>query len=117
MAPAENCHRAAVPLSQGGFLPTRRMAFEGQLVLDASAFPALSGFRLVSSEQVRGGQGVPVRVAHPDPGLQLTFAPDGPLPGGWYQLELRFPPEGLVDVVAKLVFAGDRVLWRRLPLL
>ena len=75
------------------------MAFEGQLVLDASAFPALSGFRLVSSEQVRGAQGVPVRVAHPDPGLQLTFAPDGPMPGGWYQLELQFPPEGLVDAV------------------
>jgi GT2 family glycosyltransferase len=45
------------------------------------------------------------------------FAPDGTMPGGWYQLELQFAPEGLVDVVARLSFAVDQVLWLRLPLL
>lgn len=85
-------------------------------MLDASAFPVPAGLRLVSSEQIRGGEGAPVRVIHPDPGLQLAFAPAGSMSGGWYQLELRFPPEGLVDVVAKLSFTDDQVLWLRLPL-
>jgi len=86
------------------------------LVLDATRFPIPAGFRLGATEEVRG-DGNPVRVVHPDPGLQLTLVPAGAIPGGWYQLELQFPPEGLVDVVAKLVFAGDQVLWLRLPLL
>src|SRR5947209_19560586 len=38
------------------------------------------------------------------------------MPSGWYQFELRFAPEGLVDVVAQFSFADDRVLWLRLPL-
>jgi GT2 family glycosyltransferase len=86
------------------------------LVLDATRFPIPAGFRLVAAEEARR-DGIPERVVHPDPGLQLTFAPVGEISGGWYQLELQFPPEGLVDVVARLSFAGDRVLWLRLPLL
>ena len=29
-----------------------------------------------------------MRVAHPDPGLRIVFAPTAPVPSGWYQLEL-----------------------------
>jgi GT2 family glycosyltransferase len=86
------------------------------LVPDTAGFLTPAGFRLVSAEEVREGQGTPVRVIHPDPGLRLTFAPERPMPGDWYQLELRFPPEGLVDVTAGFAFAED-VLWLRLPLL
>lgn len=80
-------------------------------------FPAPSGFRFVSAHEVRGGQGAPVRVVHPDPGLEVVFTPDAPMPRDWYQFELQFPPEGLVDVLVQFSFAGDRVLWLRLPLL
>lgn len=86
------------------------------IFVDGSRF-ALPGFRLVSANEMRGGEGTPVRIAHPDPGLSLVFSPERPITAGWYQFELRFPPEGLVDVVAQLSFAGDRVLWLRLPVL
>lgn len=86
-------------------------------MLDGSGFPVLPKFRCVSSEQIRAGEGVPARVAHPDPGLRITFAPAAPIPSGWYQLELQFPADGLVDVVACFVFANDRMLWLRLPLI
>jgi GT2 family glycosyltransferase len=91
-------------------------AIEGCLVPDTAGFLAPPGFRLVSAEEFADGQGTPVRVVHPDPGLRLTFAPERPMPGDWYQFELRFPPEGLVDVAACFAFAED-VLWLRLPAL
>jgi O-antigen biosynthesis protein len=90
------------------------------LVLDATLLPIPAGFRLLAAQDTARearGEGAPVRVAHPDPALQLVLVPVGAIPGGWYQLELQFPPEGLVDVVAKLTFAGDQVLWLRLPML
>jgi O-antigen biosynthesis protein len=87
------------------------------LVLDGSKFPVPSGFRYVSSEQIRAGEGDPARVAHPDPGLSLVFAADTAIPSAWYQFELEFPAEGLVDVVAQFTFADDQVLWLRLPLI
>lgn len=86
------------------------------ILVDGSKF-ALPGFRLVSADEIRGGEGQPVRVAHPDAGLRLVFSPERPISAGWYQFELRFPPEGLVDVVAQFAFANDRVLWLRLPVL
>jgi GT2 family glycosyltransferase len=86
------------------------------VVLDASTFP-VPGFRLVSSEQIRSGSDAPVRVVHPDPGLKLSFAPAAPMPPGWYQLELKFPPDGIVNVLIEFSFAGKRVLWLRLPVL
>lgn len=58
-----------------------------------------------------------MRVVHPDRGLKLVFSPERPMPADWYQFELQFPPEGLVDVVAQFSFADDRVLWLRLPTL
>lgn len=79
-------------------------------------FPVPDGFRVVSSERIRGGTGAPVRIVHPDPGLRLTFAPLTTMLAGWYQLELRFPPEGLVDVAAEFSF-GEQVLWLRLPVI
>lgn len=39
------------------------------------------------------------------------------MPRGWYQFELRFPPEGLVGVVARFTFADEKVLWLRLPVI
>src|SRR5215210_191271 len=95
---------------------SRWRAEQERLVLDGSRSSAPAGFRLVSAEEIRGGEGTPVRVVHPDAGLTIAFAPDRPMPSGWYQFELRFPPEGLVDVVAQFSFADDRVLWLRLPL-
>src|SRR4051812_12209246 len=84
-------------------------ADEGHLVPEGSRFPAPEGFCLVSTDEIRGGEGTPVRVVHPDPALRVQLVPDRPMPGDWYQFELRFPPEGLVDVVAQFSFAGGRV--------
>ena len=39
------------------------------------------------------------------------------MPADWYQFELQFPPEGLVDVVVQFAFADEGVLWLRLPVL
>jgi GT2 family glycosyltransferase len=86
-------------------------------VLDIAAFPSPTGFRLISAAPVADGQGTPVRVVHPDPGIRLTLVPERPVPADWYQLELGFPPEGLVDVTACFAFAGGDVLWLRLPAL
>ena len=80
-------------------------------------FPAPDGFRLLSSEVIRGGEGVPVRVVHPDPALKKTFVPETPMSAGWYQFELTFPPEGLVDVAVQFAFADENVLWLRLPVI
>ena len=80
-------------------------------------FPAPAGFHVVSvDKEIQGAERAPVRVVHPDPGLRIVLAPDKPLPRDWYQFELGFPPEGLVDVVVQFSFADERVLWLRLPL-
>jgi GT2 family glycosyltransferase len=81
-----------------------------------AAFP-VPGFRLIAAEEVRVGQESPVRVVHPDPGLRLTFAPERPVPSDWYDFELKFSDEGLVDVAAQFAFADDSVLWLRFPVL
>lgn len=86
-------------------------------MLDGSKFPVPSGFAYVSSDEVRTGEGTPVRLTHPDPGLSIAFAPVRAMPTDWYQFELRFPIEGLVDVLVHFEFAGGRVLWLRLPVL
>jgi len=103
--------------SRAGFGYLHCGFFEGLLVPDGSRFPAPSGFRIVSADEVRGGEGTPVRIVHPDPGVKLVFGPEQPMPADWYQFELKFPPEGLVDVIVQFSFAGDRVLWLRLPVL
>jgi GT2 family glycosyltransferase len=97
-----------------------RAAFHpARLLVDAALmpakFPAPDGFRLVARDTVRAGEGTPVRVVHPDPGLRMTFAPVTPVSEGWYEFELTFPADGLVDVAAEFVFARGDVLWLRLP--
>jgi GT2 family glycosyltransferase len=103
--------------SRAGFGYLHCDYFEGLLVTDGSKFPAPAGFRIVSTDEVRAGEGTPVRIVHPDPGLRLVLAPEQPMPADWYQFELTFPPEGLVDVIVQFSFADDRVLWLRLPVL
>src|SRR6185295_15143479 len=65
----------------------------------------------------RRGEGTPVRILHPDPGLQIVLAPERPMPGGWYQFEMQFSAEGLVDVMAEFTFVGGKALWLRLPVI
>jgi GT2 family glycosyltransferase len=59
----------------------------------------------------------PVRVAHPDPHLTVTFVPTVPVERGWYELDLRFSPEGTIDCLAQFVHANGRVIWLRPPML
>ena len=78
-------------------------------------FPTPAGFKRVAADAVRTSGGAPVRIVHPDPELVVSFAPLGRMANDWYQFELRFPTEGLVDVLAQLAFEEQRVLWLRLP--
>jgi GT2 family glycosyltransferase len=99
-------------------VPARqRRVTEGSSVPDECTFPAFAGFRLVAVEQARAEVRAPVRVVHPDPALIIVLAPVEPMAGDWYQFELRFPPEGVVDVLAQFALADGGVLWQRLPAL
>ena len=80
-------------------------------------FPAPAGFRVVSVEKFREGAGTPLRIVHPDPGLRIVLAPHHSMRADWYQLEMKFASEGLVDVKACFSFSNGRVLWLRLPVL
>jgi O-antigen biosynthesis protein len=80
-------------------------------------FPTPPGFTLVAADDARVETRVPVRIVHPDPGLTVTFAPVAPTANDWHQLELRFPPEGVIEVLAHFEFADGRTLWQRLPAL
>jgi len=60
---------------------------------------------------------VPVRIVHPDPGMKVVLEPETPVRADWYQFELHFLPQGLVDVQIELSFADSRVLWLRMPAL
>jgi GT2 family glycosyltransferase len=80
-------------------------------------FPGLPGFRLVSVDDAPVDTSVPVRVIHPDPGLVATFEPLDARAriDDWCELELHFPEEGVVEVLAQIQLAGGGVLWQRLP--
>jgi GT2 family glycosyltransferase len=80
-------------------------------------FPPPAGFRCVGSDLIRAGEGRPVRIVHPDAGLRITLEPIVAMPGDWYQFDLTFPPEGLVEVLVQFLFVDERVLWLRLPTL
>src|SRR5947209_3706891 len=81
------------------------------------AFPAPAGFRVEVAPEPSGEPHAPVRVVHPDPPLTVTLTPIGSVPGGWYELELRFSPEGTIDCLAQFVHANGRVIWLRLPVI
>ena len=81
------------------------------------AFPTPAGFRVAGAVSQHGEQRSPVRVAHPDPSLTVTLVPNEPVRSGWYELALRFPPEGTVDCIAQFVHRNGRVVWMRLPML
>ena len=87
---------------------------EGTFVPEGRSL-SLPGFRLVSLDETRRDGSVPVRVVHPDAGLTAVFEPLTPTASDWYQVELRFPPEGVVEVLAHIDFADGGVLWQRLP--
>lgn len=82
---------------------------------DRRTFPTLPGFRLLAVDEAQADARAPLRVVHPDPGLTATFAPVRRTANDWYQFELVFPPEGVVEVLAHVEFADERVLWQRLP--
>ena len=85
---------------------------------DGRTFQTLPGFRLVAvDEACAEARRSPVRVAHPDPALTVTFAPVERTADDWYRFEMRFPPEGVVDVLAHFELTDGRVLWQRLPAL
>ena len=88
---------------------------EGHSVQDGFAFPPLAGFKPVSQCAAPACVRAPVRIVHPDPQLVVAFAPLERMANDWYSLELLFPPEGLVDVLAQLTFEEGLVLWLRLP--
>jgi len=84
--------------------------------VEASApatFAAPDGLRFVAVETIRAAAGSPVRVVHPDAGLRLSFTPAAALSAGQYELELVFPPAGLVDVVVEFTAEGNAVLSQR----
>ena len=78
-------------------------------------FPALPRFRLVSVEETPVEAHLPVRIVHSDQGLTAVFVPTERTADDWYRFELRFPPEGVVEVLAHFELTGGRVLWQRLP--
>lgn len=92
-------------------------ATSGALAVTQSAFPAPVGFRVVGAAFRCEDQQSPVRVAHPDPPLTLTLIPSEPVRSGWYELTLRFAPEGIVDCLAQFAHRNGRVIWMRLPML
>jgi GT2 family glycosyltransferase len=81
------------------------------------AFPAPAGFHVEIAALPDEERRAPVRVAHPDPPLTVTLTPNGAVPSGWYELELRFSPEGTIDCLAQFVHANGRVVWLRLPMI
>ena len=79
------------------------------------SFIPLQGFDLVRAESVPRSAAAPIQVVHPDRAYRITFAPQRPMPAGWYQLAIRFPIDGLVEVVTEISFADKEILWLRLP--
>lgn len=88
----------------------------GAITVTQPTFPAPAGFHVAAAFR-REEQRSPVRVSHPDPALTVTLNPNEPVQGGWYELALRFPPEGTIDCLVQFVHAGGRAVWMRLPML
>jgi GT2 family glycosyltransferase len=73
-----------------------------------------TGFRLAAIQESAHFASRPLRVTHPDSAIKVSLEPTGSFPAGWYRLEIRFPPEGVVDVIAQLCCADGSQLWYRL---
>jgi GT2 family glycosyltransferase len=80
-------------------------------------FPAPPSLRVVSVETYLHDVGQPTRVIHPDPGVKVVLKPTAWFRGGWYRLEVQFPPDGVVDVVAQFVCVDGSQFWHRLPVI
>ena len=79
------------------------------------SFPAPEGFRIAEVEVVPHQTAAPIRVVHPDPAFRVTLAPEKPVERGWHQLEICFPAEGIVEVIAQISFVNAEDFWQRLP--
>jgi O-antigen biosynthesis protein len=82
---------------------------------DVPSFRAPTGFHALSVEVHGPSNERPVRITHSDPAWRVSLVPDSPLPLGWYQLGLRFPPQGVVEVIARISFANGEEFWLRVP--
>jgi GT2 family glycosyltransferase len=80
-------------------------------------FPAPLSFRVVSVETHLHDVGQPTRVIHPDPGVKVVLEPMAWFHGGWYRLEVQFPPDGVVDVLAQFVCVDGSQFWHRLTVI
>jgi GT2 family glycosyltransferase len=79
------------------------------------SFPAPEGFRVAEIKVVPRQAAAPTRVVHPDPAFRVALAPENPVGRGWHQLEICFPAEGIVEVIAKISFVNGEDFWQRLP--
>ena len=76
-------------------------------------FPAPKGFHLSDLEVLARPARAPVRVTQPDPIFRVTLTPDKTIAAGWYRLAIRFPSEGLIELVAQISLANGDQLWQR----
>ena len=83
--------------------------------LNSFTFPAPEGLKVISVGQTPLPTVAPIRVVHPDPMFLVTLVPQQTIKVGWYRLTIRFPPEGIVDVIAQLSFSDGDGFWVRLP--
>jgi GT2 family glycosyltransferase len=88
---------------------------DAPLPSDELSFVPLHGFDLIGLELMPRSTRAPIRVVHPERAYRITFAPQGLMAAGWYQLAIRFPIDGLVEVVTQISFADKEILWLRLP--
>src|SRR5438128_2002874 len=72
---------------------------------------------MTSFEEIEPSQECPVRVTHPDPAWRMTLQPSARVERGWYALELRFPPEGVVEASAHVSFVKAHQFWLRIPVI
>ena len=87
------------------------------LIPDHPEFPAPNGFRVAGLEILAHSARAPVRVTHSDPIFRVTLTPEKTVVPGWYRLAIRFPHDGLIEVLAQISLANGDELWQRLPVL
>jgi GT2 family glycosyltransferase len=83
--------------------------------LQEQGFAVSARLSVASVEAGLRQPGLPARVSHPDPAVKVVLEPTTRFRRGWYKLEIQFPPDGVVDVVAEFICAGGDQFWQRLP--